>query len=88
MPVGQTTASEFGGVNFTSTHAPRRDPQPLGPLPHPGRLVGRQAAAVAGGLVTLATASDGGGSIRIPAGFTGLVRPQGHLRPHPARARS
>jgi aspartyl-tRNA(Asn)/glutamyl-tRNA(Gln) amidotransferase subunit A len=28
---------------------------------------------VAGGLVPLATASDGGGSIRIPAGFTGLV---------------
>jgi aspartyl-tRNA(Asn)/glutamyl-tRNA(Gln) amidotransferase subunit A len=28
---------------------------------------------VAGGLVTLATAGDGGGSIRIPAGFTGLL---------------
>ena len=29
--------------------------------------------AVAGGLVSLATAGDGGGSIRIPAGFTGLL---------------
>ncbi len=28
---------------------------------------------MAGGIVTLATAGDGGGSIRIPAGFTGLV---------------
>jgi len=28
---------------------------------------------VAGGILTLATASDGGGSIRIPAGFCGLV---------------
>lgn len=39
----------------------------------PGGSSGGSAAAVAGGLVTLATAGDGGGSIRIPAGFTGLV---------------
>ncbi|HAP77862.1 MAG TPA: hypothetical protein DCR14_17490, partial [Acidimicrobiaceae bacterium] len=31
------------------------------------------AAAVGGGLCTLGTAGDGGGSIRIPAGFSGLV---------------
>ena len=39
----------------------------------PGGSSGGSAAAVAGGLCTLATGGDGGGSIRIPAGFTGLV---------------
>ena len=35
------------------------------------------SAAVAGGLVTLATGGDGGGSIRIPAGYTGLLGMKG-----------
>src|SRR4029079_4909706 len=39
----------------------------------PGGSSGGSAAAVAGGIVTLATGGDGGGSIRIPAGVTGLV---------------
>lgn len=70
---GLTTASEFGGVNVTrtvlngATHNPWRQGRT------PGGSSGGSAAAVAGGLVTLATAGDGGGSIRIPAGFTGLV---------------
>ena len=45
--------------------------------PHRGRLVGRSAAAVSGGLVSLATGGDGGGSIRIPAGYTGLLGMKG-----------
>ncbi len=36
----QTTASEFGGINVTSHAAARRDPQPLEPRAHPGRVVG------------------------------------------------
>jgi len=40
---------------------------------HSGGSSGGTAAAVSGGLVTIATGGDGGGSIRIPAGFTGLV---------------
>ena len=71
--VGQTTASEFGGVNVTRTvlHGTTHNPWQHGRTP--GGSSGGTAAAVAGGLVTLATGGDGGGSIRIPAGFTGLV---------------
>jgi aspartyl-tRNA(Asn)/glutamyl-tRNA(Gln) amidotransferase subunit A len=70
---GQTTASEFGGVNVTRTvlHGVTHNPWQFGKTP--GGSSGGTAAAVAGGLVTLATGGDGGGSIRIPAGFTGLV---------------
>ncbi|HEY3484184.1 MAG TPA: amidase [Ilumatobacteraceae bacterium] len=70
---GQTTASEFGGVNLTRTvlHGVTRNP--WNPAHTPGGSSGGTAAAVAGGLLTLATAGDGGGSIRIPAGFCGLV---------------
>ena len=70
---GQTTASEFGGVNVTRTvlHGTTRNPWQLDRTP--GGSSGGSAAAVAGGLLTLATGGDGGGSIRIPAGFCGLV---------------
>jgi aspartyl-tRNA(Asn)/glutamyl-tRNA(Gln) amidotransferase subunit A len=70
---GQTTASEFGGVNVTRTvlHGTTHNPWQLGRTP--GGSSGGSAAAVAGGLVALATGGDGGGSIRIPAGFCGLV---------------
>ena len=71
--IGQTNASEFGGVNVTRTklHGTTHNPWQHGRTP--GGSSGGTAAAVAGGIVTLATAGDGGGSIRIPAGFTGLV---------------
>ncbi|MEO6158652.1 MAG: amidase, partial [Ilumatobacteraceae bacterium] len=70
---GQTTASEFGGVNLTRTvlHGTTRNPWQHDRTP--GGSSGGSAAAVAGSLVTIATGGDGGGSIRIPAGFTGLL---------------
>jgi aspartyl-tRNA(Asn)/glutamyl-tRNA(Gln) amidotransferase subunit A len=42
-----------------------------------GGSSGGSASAVAGGLVSLATGGDGGGSIRIPAGYTGLLGMKG-----------
>lgn len=71
--IGQTTSSEFGGVNLTRTVLHGTTHNPWNPSRTPGGSSGGSAAAVAGGLVTLASAGDGGGSIRIPAGFTGLV---------------
>jgi aspartyl-tRNA(Asn)/glutamyl-tRNA(Gln) amidotransferase subunit A len=71
--VGLTTASEFGGVNLTRTVLNGATKNPWNLDHTPGGSSGGSAAAVAGGLVTLATAGDGGGSIRIPAGFCGLV---------------
>ena len=69
----QTTASEFGAVNYTSTpiHGATRNPWNTDATP--GGSSGGAAAVVAGGLLPISTGGDGGGSIRIPAGFTGLV---------------
>jgi Asp-tRNA(Asn)/Glu-tRNA(Gln) amidotransferase A subunit family amidase len=67
----QTTASEFGGVNYTHTRLHGTTRNPWNPDRTPGGSSGGSAAAVSGGLLPLATAGDGGGSIRIPAGFTG-----------------
>ena len=73
IPVGLTTASEFGGVNVTRTQLNGVTRNPWNVAHTPGGSSGGSAAAVAGGLLTAATAGDGGGSIRIPAGFCGLV---------------
>jgi aspartyl-tRNA(Asn)/glutamyl-tRNA(Gln) amidotransferase subunit A len=77
VPVGLTTASEFGGLNVSVT---RLNGVTHNPWRH-GRTVGGSSsgssAAVAGGLVSLATGGDGGGSIRIPAGYTGLLGMKG-----------
>jgi aspartyl-tRNA(Asn)/glutamyl-tRNA(Gln) amidotransferase subunit A len=70
---GLTTASEFGGVNVTRTVLNGATHNPWQHGRTPGGSSGGSASAVAGGLVSIATAGDGGGSIRIPAGFTGLV---------------
>ncbi len=73
IPYALTTASEFGGVNVTRTLLNGSTHNPWQHGRTPGGSSGGSAAAVAGGLCTIATAGDGGGSIRIPAGFCGLV---------------
>ena len=75
--VGQTTASEFGGLNVSVTPLNGVTRNPWDPTRSTGGSSAGSAGAVAGGLVTLATGGDGGGSIRIPAGFTGLVGMKG-----------
>jgi aspartyl-tRNA(Asn)/glutamyl-tRNA(Gln) amidotransferase subunit A len=69
---GQTTASEFGGINCTNTKLHGTTRNPWDPERTPGGSSGGSAAAVSGGLLPIASGGDGGGSIRIPAGFTGL----------------
>ena len=50
-----------------------RDPQPVEPGVRRRRLVGRFGRGARGGTTTLASGSDIGGSIRIPASFNGVV---------------
>ncbi len=75
--VGKSSTSEFGFVAYTSTklHGVTRNPWNLERTP--AGSSGGSAAAVAGGLVPLATGGDGGGSIRLPASYTGLVGMKG-----------
>jgi aspartyl-tRNA(Asn)/glutamyl-tRNA(Gln) amidotransferase subunit A len=75
--VGQTTASEFGGLNVSVTKLNGVTGNAWDRTRTAGGSSGGSAAAVAGGLVTIATGGDGGGSIRIPAAFNGLVGMKG-----------
>jgi aspartyl-tRNA(Asn)/glutamyl-tRNA(Gln) amidotransferase subunit A len=76
-PVGQTSASEFGGLNVSVTKLHGETGNAWNPAKTAGGSSGGSATAVAGGLVPIATGGDGGGSIRIPAGFCGLVGMKG-----------
>jgi aspartyl-tRNA(Asn)/glutamyl-tRNA(Gln) amidotransferase subunit A len=73
IPIGKTAAPEFGVTAFTHTKAWGTTRNPWDPSRTPGGSSGGSAAAVASGMVPFCTASDGGGSTRIPAAFSGLV---------------
>jgi aspartyl-tRNA(Asn)/glutamyl-tRNA(Gln) amidotransferase subunit A len=74
---GQTTASEFGGLNVSVTKLHGVTGNAWDKTKTAGGSSAGSAAAVAGGLVPIATGGDGGGSIRIPAGFNGLFGMKG-----------
>lgn len=86
VPIGTTQMSEFG---FTPTTEPLGWPSTHNPWRRgfsPGGSSGGSSALVAAGVVPIALAGDGGGSIRIPAaacGLVGLKPSRGRMAPMP-----
>jgi Asp-tRNA(Asn)/Glu-tRNA(Gln) amidotransferase A subunit family amidase len=94
--LGKTNTPEFGhkGITDNLRFGPTHTPWAIGR--NAGGSSGGSAAAVADGLAALAQGTDGGGSVRIPASFSGVVgfkasfgripsvtRPDGFLWGHP-----
>jgi Asp-tRNA(Asn)/Glu-tRNA(Gln) amidotransferase A subunit family amidase len=94
--LGKTNTPEFGhkGITDSPRFGPTSTPWAIGY--NAGGSSGGSAAAVADGMAPLAQGTDGGGSVRIPASFSGVVgfkatfgripsvtRPDGFLWGHP-----
>ncbi|MER9338337.1 amidase [Mesorhizobium sp. M0293] len=71
--IGQTTTPEFGWKAVTDSAEYGITRNPWDPDRTPGGSSGGAAAAAAAGAGVLHLGTDGGGSIRIPASFTGIV---------------
>jgi len=72
IPLMKTNLPEFSAWTESDNRVTGRTNNPWNLERTPGGSSGGSAAAVAGGLLPICTGGDGGGSIRIPAGFTGL----------------
>jgi amidase len=72
LTVGKTAASEFGLLGSTETLLEGATHNPWNLAYSAAGSSGGAAAAVAAGIVPLAHANDGGGSIRIPASVCGV----------------
>lgn len=73
LTFGKTTTPELGLTVSTESLATGRTRNPWNPQKTTGGSSGGSAAAVAAGVVPLAQASDGGGSVRVPASCCGLL---------------
>jgi aspartyl-tRNA(Asn)/glutamyl-tRNA(Gln) amidotransferase subunit A len=82
--LGKTATPEFGwrGSTDSPRHGITRNPWDR--TKTPGGSSGGAVAAISAGLGALATGTDGGGSIRIPAAFTGTVGLKAHFGRVPA----
>ena len=79
--LGQTNYPEFGTRNITDSKLLGPAGNPWDPSRNTGGSSGGSAGSVASGMVSIASGSDAGGSIRIPASWTGLIglKPTGHV---------
>lgn len=71
--VGKSTMPEWAIEGYTANRATGITRNPWNLDYSPGGSSGGSASAMAAGAIPFATATDGGGSIRIPASFCGLV---------------
>jgi amidase len=91
VALGRTNVPELGTTVTTEPHSFPPARNPWHPDHSTGGSSGGSAAAVAAGLVPVAHASDGGGSIRIPAsecGVVGLKPTRGRVSPGPLAGES
>ena len=77
--MGKTNTPEFGNSAETFTDLFPSANNPWDVTRHPGGSSGGTSAAIASGMFSLGSGTDGGGSVRLPASFTGIF---GHKPTH------